>query len=71
MKIAERGIRQSLRFSGVLLMLGLLVELISLLWTKPLAFLLFAVVGGSFLVVGALAYLYSLVSAANDSGAQN
>lgn len=71
MNTAERGIRRSLRFSGVLLMLGLLVELISLLWTKPLAFLLFAIVGGSLLVVGVLAYLYSLVSAANDSGAQN
>jgi uncharacterized membrane protein len=62
MRIAEMGIQRSLRFAGVLLILGLLVELISLLWEKPLAFLLFAFIGGALFLIGILAYLYSLVS---------
>ena len=37
------GIVRSLRVSGILLILGLGTELISLLWEKPLAFLLFRV----------------------------
>jgi hypothetical protein len=63
MKIASMGIQRSLRFSGVLLILGLAVELISLVWEKPLAFLLFAFIGGALFLAGILLYLYSLVSA--------
>jgi len=51
-----------LRISGVLLILALLIELLTLLWDKPLSFLLFAFVGGVLFVAGVLIYLYSLVS---------
>jgi hypothetical protein len=61
-KIALVGIQRSLRFSGILLILSLGVELISLLWEKPLAFL-FAFIGGAIFLVGILVYLYSLASA--------
>ena len=37
----EIQIERALRISGVLLILGIVVEIISLLWEKPLAFLLF------------------------------
>lgn len=56
------GIARSLRFSGIFLILGLGVELISLLWEKPLAFLLFAFIGGAFFLGGILLYLFSLAS---------
>ncbi|HEY4709839.1 MAG TPA: hypothetical protein VIH46_06690 [Candidatus Acidoferrales bacterium] len=56
------AIPPSLRVPGILLILGLAIELISLLWNKPLAFILFAFVGGAFLLAGILLYLYSLVS---------
>jgi hypothetical protein len=58
------GIARSLRLSGSFLILGLSIELISLLWEKPLAFLLFAFVGGALFLAGILLYLYSLVSTA-------
>jgi hypothetical protein len=57
------GIARSLRVSGILLILGLGIELTSLLWEKPLAFLLFAFVGGALFLSGIFLYLYSLVSA--------
>lgn len=63
MKIAAMGIKRSLRYSGMLLILGLAVEWISLVWERPLAFLLFAFIGGALLLAGVLLYLYSLVSA--------
>jgi len=58
------GIARSLRLSGSFLILGLGTELVSLLWEKPLAFLLFAFVGGALFLAGILLYLYSLVSTA-------
>jgi hypothetical protein len=51
-----------LRISGILIVLGLLVEALSLIRIHPLAFLGFMFVGGGFLIVGITIYLYSLVS---------
>jgi uncharacterized membrane protein len=62
MNIESARIERSLRVPGILLIAGLAIELISLLWNKPLAFILFAFVGGVFLLGGILLYLYSLVS---------
>jgi hypothetical protein len=53
---------RTLRISGVLLILGLLVEALSLRWNTALSFLSFMIAGGFFFVVGILVYLYSLVS---------
>lgn len=55
----EIQIERALRISGVLLILGIVVEIISLLWEKPLAFLLFVGVGGALTFVGIILYLYS------------
>ena len=65
MKISAWGVNRSLRFSGILLILGLVVELTSLVWERPLAFLLFAFVGGALVALGVVVYLYSLVSRAH------
>ena len=51
-----------LRISGMLIVLGLLVEALSLIRIHPLAFLGFMFVGGGLLVAGIAIYLYSLVS---------
>jgi hypothetical protein len=51
-----------LRISGILLMLGLLVEALSLCWNNALSFMSFVVVGGLFFASGILLFLYSLVS---------
>jgi hypothetical protein len=51
-----------LRIAGVLIAAGLLVELVSLRWSHPLAFMLFLSGGGALIVGGVLFYLFSLVS---------
>ena len=55
-------IESRIRISGSLVLLGLFVEAISLLWSHPTAFLLFAFVGGGLIAFGVMIYLYSLVS---------
>jgi predicted membrane channel-forming protein YqfA (hemolysin III family) len=56
-KIAPR-----LRISGALISLGLLIEVFTLSWNNPVAFLVFLGIGGLFLAVGIVFYLLSLVS---------
>jgi len=63
MKLSAIGMARLLRFSSALIILGLAVEIISLLWFHPLAFVLFAFVGIVLIAVGILIYLTSLVFA--------
>jgi hypothetical protein len=67
MRTHKMGIARTLRISGALLILGLAVEAISLIWGKPLAFLLFACVGCLLMFAGILLYLYSLVPSSSAS----
>lgn len=55
-----------LRISGILLIAGLLVEALCLMWSRPIAFVVFACVGGALVGLGILFFLYSLVSAASN-----
>lgn len=50
------------RISGTLVLVGLLVELISLLWSHPTTFILFLMPGALLIALGILLYLISLVS---------
>lgn len=56
------NLERRLRIAGTLVVLGLLVELVSLLWSHPLAFIVFLAVGGLLIACGILIYLYSLVT---------
>jgi hypothetical protein len=60
--LSANPMERRLQFSGMLLILGLLVEAVCLFWTRPLAFVLFLGVGGLLLGLGMLLYLLSLVS---------
>jgi len=60
--LTANSLERRLQFSGILLILGLLVEAVCLFWTRPLAFVLFLGVGGLILGLGILLYLFSLVS---------
>jgi len=62
------GIHLLLRVASGLIVLGLLVEIASLLWFHPLAFVLFAFVGAVLIGLGILVYLASLVFAAPPAG---
>jgi hypothetical protein len=60
--LSPNPLERRLQFSGILLILGLFVEALCLFWTRPIAFVLFLGVGGLFLGLGVLIYLFSLVS---------
>ena len=55
------SISRELKTAGVLLLGGLLVTIVSLMWKAPLAFLLFAGIGGLLIVAGIVLYLFSIV----------
>lgn len=57
-----------LRVSSALTIVGLLVEVASLLWFHPLSFVLFAFVGASLIGLGIVVYLASLVFVASTGG---
>jgi hypothetical protein len=69
MKFGELGIQTFIRIASVLIILGAAVELVSLRWVHPLAFVLFAFVAVSLIGLGILIYLVSLVLAASPAAA--
>jgi hypothetical protein len=62
MEIQETTLAPRLRAAGVLITLGLLVELLTLAWNNPIAFLVFLGIGGVLIAIGVVVYLISLVS---------
>lgn len=63
MKDRAIGIQRFLKVSSALIILGLLTEIVSLLWFHPLSFVLFAFVSATLIGLGILVYLASLVFA--------
>ena len=61
MTTKRTGIERRLQIAGMLIVVGMLVELISLLWSHPVAFLIFIMVGGVFIIAGVGYYLTSLI----------
>ena len=61
MKLRAIGFRRLLQVSSALVILGLLLEIVSLLWFHPLSFVLFAFVAAALVGLGILVYLVSLV----------
>lgn len=55
--------KKYLMAAGLLIIVGLLVEAFTLFWSHPTAFLLFAVVGFGFVVLGMLVYLWTILFA--------
>jgi hypothetical protein len=46
---------------GILVTVGLLIQITALLWSHPLAFVVFLAIGTPVVTGGALLYLYTLV----------
>jgi hypothetical protein len=61
MKQRDKSIERRMRISGLLVSTGLIIELVSLLWSHPTAFLSFILLGGVLMATGILFYLYLLV----------
>ena len=57
-----RRIELQIRWSGALVAAGLILQTLSMLWTHPLAFMFFLMVGCPLIGAGILSFLYALVS---------
>ena len=63
MKLSAIGINRLLRIASLLIVVGLVAEIVSLLWFHPLSFVLFAFVSASLIGLGIVIFLVSLVLA--------
>ncbi len=50
-----------LRFSAALVLMGLVIEAVSLTWKSPLSFVMFMMAGGLAMAAGILLFFYSIV----------
>jgi hypothetical protein len=55
-------IEQRIRWAGVLIVAGLILQMLTFPWTHPLAFVCFLLVGCPLVGAGILIYLYSLAA---------
>ena len=55
-------VERRLRWAGVLIAVGLIIQLTTFIWIHPLAFIGFAVIGCPLVAAGVLLFLFSLVS---------
>ena len=62
MRASEPLNASGLRVSGILVILGLLVEALTLIWNHPISFSLFLLVGGGFLLSGIIVFLYTFIT---------
>jgi len=60
--MAGNFIERRIRWSGILVGAGLIIQMLTLLWTHPLAFVAFLLIGCPLVAIGILLYLYSLVA---------
>ena len=65
------SINARLRLSGGLIVLGLLVQALSLLWNHPLSFIAFVSLGGLLVAGGIVLYLFTLVSISSAGAADS
>ena len=48
--------------AGVFIVLGLVIEALCLIWSTPIAFVIFVAIGGLLMFAGIVLFLFSLVS---------
>jgi hypothetical protein len=68
--LSTSHLERRLQLSGIILILGLVVESLCLLGHGPIAFMLFVGLSGVFFAAGILLYLYSLLSAGDAPSKQ-
>ncbi|MGH9328341.1 MAG: hypothetical protein ACRD2B_16860 [Terriglobia bacterium] len=60
--MAAPTIERRIRWAGILIVAGLIIELITFIWIHPLAFIGFILVSCPLVAIGILLSLYSLVT---------
>jgi hypothetical protein len=56
------SINTRLRLAGILIVIGLLVQALTLLWNHPLSFVAYMAIGGLAVAIGIVVYLLTLVN---------
>ena len=56
--MTSHSIEHGIRWSGILIGVGLAIQMLTLLWTHPLSFMVFLLVGCPLVGIGMLIYLY-------------
>ena len=56
------AIERRIRWAGLLVVVGLLVQILTLTWVHPLAFMTFLMIGCPLCLAGVSFYLYSLAA---------
>ena len=65
--VQDQYIARRLRLSGFLIIVGMIVEAISLAWNHPLSFIAFIGLGGLAIALGVIIFLMALVSSQAQS----
>jgi polyferredoxin len=60
----SNSLDKRLRLAGILIVIGLLIQALSLLWNHPLSFIAYLVIGGLSVAIGIVVYLLTLVNLA-------
>jgi hypothetical protein len=68
MNFSTDPLERRLQLSGLLLIIGLLTEAVCLFRARPLSFLALVGIGGLFLFLGIVLYLFSIVSIKHHHG---
>jgi hypothetical protein len=68
--LSSNLLERKLQLSGIILILGLVVESLCLLGHGPIAFMLFVGLGGVLFALGIFLYLYSLLTARVEQSKQ-
>ena len=55
-------IEKKLRIAGILLTTGLSLQVLTLVWNHPLAFLAFMFIASPLVLAGVIMYLYSIIT---------
>jgi hypothetical protein len=61
MMLSVNQVEKHRQVAGVFIVLGLVIEALCLIWSTPIAFVIFVAIGGLLMFVGIVLYLYSLV----------
>ena len=62
MMLSANPVEKRRQVAGICIVLGLMIEALCLIWSTPIAFVIFVAIGGLLMFVGIVLYLYSLVS---------
>ena len=59
--LSANPVEKRRQLAGICIVLGLVIEELCLIWSTPIAFVLFVTISGFLMFVGIALYLYSLV----------